>query len=162
MTLNCSSRSDGGRPERLRERRPDQRWADARSRCGLGWASARKPRAPSQEPSKRFGVCDPHENPGHRPNDSVLAALRSRPTPSGSGRGSDPTVTLLSRHHCFQSPTMSYARKKNITVIVSRGCCRTTLRLTIGNLFSAFGTLVSPFLAVSTVSLELFVLACGF
>ena len=26
-------------------------------------------RAPSQEPSKRFGVWDPHENPGHRPND---------------------------------------------------------------------------------------------
>ena len=34
-----------------------------------GVGSARKPRAPSQEPSKRFGVWDPHENPGHRPND---------------------------------------------------------------------------------------------
>ena len=64
-----------------------------------GVRSAGKPRAPSQRP--------------------VLAALRSRPTPSGSGRGSDPTVTLLSRHHCFQSPTMSFARKK-ISVVSSR------------------------------------------
>ena len=65
--------------------------------------SAGKPRAPSQRP--------------------VLAALRSRPTPLGSGR-SDATVTMLSRHHCFQSPTMSYARKKKTTeqiTDVSRG-----------------------------------------
>ena len=31
----------------------------------LSWVQRR---APSQEPSKRFGVWDPHENSGHRPN----------------------------------------------------------------------------------------------
>ena len=59
--------------------------------------------------ARQFGMCL-HGNPGHRPENRYLAALRSRPTPLGSGRGSDPTV--LSRHHCLQSPTMSYARKK--------------------------------------------------
>ena len=37
-------------------------WKDS----GLG-SPARKPWAPSQGPSKRFGVWDPQENPGHRP-----------------------------------------------------------------------------------------------
>ena len=76
----------------------------------------------------------PHENPGRRPKNRAsglgcvirmktpgtvpttgTSGLAVASTPSGSGRGSDPTVTLLSRHHCFQSPTMSYARKKKIT-----------------------------------------------
>ena len=35
-------------------------------RLRLSWVQRR---APSQEPSRRFGVWDPHENPGHRPND---------------------------------------------------------------------------------------------
>ena len=64
--------------------------ADARSRCGLEWASARKPRAPSQEPSKRFGVWDPHENPGHRPNDR------------------NPVTTVLS-----EPDNVGHAKKKN-------------------------------------------------
>ena len=46
--------------------------ADRRSSKSAMWRlrpSWMQRRAPSQEPSKRFGVWDPHENPGHRPND---------------------------------------------------------------------------------------------
>ena len=43
-------------------------WKDS----GLG-SSARKPWAPSQGPSKRFGVWDPQENPGHRPKNRPIA-----------------------------------------------------------------------------------------
>ena len=46
--------------------------ADRRSSRSAMWRlrpSWMQRRAPSQEPSKRFGVWDPHENPGHRPND---------------------------------------------------------------------------------------------
>ena len=46
--------------------------ADRRSLRSAMWRlrpSWMQKRAPSQEPSKRFGVWDPHENPGHRPND---------------------------------------------------------------------------------------------
>ena len=83
MTLNCSSLSDEGDLSGCL-----YDWGRCCSRCGLGWASARKPRAPSQEPSKRFGVWDPHENPGHRPNDRNPSRL------------------------CLQNPTTSDTRKK--------------------------------------------------
>ena len=50
--------------------------------------------APSQGPSKRFGVWDPQENPGHRPKNGPIAIACDR--------------------NCFQSsPTMSFARKKS-------------------------------------------------
>ena len=55
--------------------------------------SAWKPWAPSRSPSKRFGVWDPHENPGHRPKNRHFATACDR--------------------NCFQiSSTMSLARKK--------------------------------------------------
>ena len=117
MTLNCSSRSEEGGPERLRERRPDQLpparqgsvlrlrggyacWLVVQlrrlfRRCGLGWASARKPRAPSQEPSKRFGVWDPHENPGHRPNDrNPVTTVLSEP--DNVGRSKKKKIIIVS------------------------------------------------------------------
>ena len=58
--------------------------SNAATSMRFGVTSARKPRAPSQEPSMRFGVRDPHENPGHRPNDrnpvtTVLSHRQCRP-----------------------------------------------------------------------------------
>ena len=43
----------------------------------------------------------------------------------------------------------------DVSITVSRGCCRTTLRLGVGDAFPAIGTLLSPFVAVPAVSLEL-------
>ena len=43
----------------------------------------------------------------------------------------------------------------DVSIIVSRGCCRATLRLAVGGAFPAVGTLVSPLLAISAVSLEM-------
>ena len=43
----------------------------------------------------------------------------------------------------------------DVSIIVSRGCCRATLRLAVGGAFPAVGTLVSPLLAIPAVSLEL-------
>ena len=63
-----------------------------------------------------------------------------------------PPSTIQLTSHLLQHPSRSHQRP---SFIVCRGCRRTTLRLAIGDAFSAVGTLVSPFLAVSTVSLEL-------
>ena len=103
----------------LRQRKSRKRGAgsDAEplTRCAVwGVGSAGKPRAPSQRP--------------------ILPALRSRPTPSGSGRGSDPTATMLSRHHCFQSPTMSNTRKKSSSVAILAQVAAQRQRLSQGGL----------------------------
>ena len=85
-------------------RRPSARSAELSMRiCDqIGLRTARQfgvclhgnPGRRPRRPSNRFGVWDPQENPGHRPENRYLAALRSRPTPFGSGRGVGPDCAV--------------------------------------------------------------------
>ena len=91
----------------------------------------RRTRTLGAVPMTEQAVWGVQENPGHRPKNWYLAALRSRPTPSGSGRGVGPDCDSAVATPLFPvTDNVGRAKKKKSLLTVTNACvlCGTTCK----------------------------------